>query len=165
MMTSRLAVSPSLELTLQKPPQNQEPHFCTESEYMVHRSGYRIFLTAPYELRFDGIFGLAYDTLAVDKVVPPFYDMVNRKLVQEPIFSFRVGPSESDGGEVVFGGIDPAHYTGDIEYFPVTKKGYWQIGLQHVSMGNLVNMTPWTHRYVTETLASVNPDDGCRGCD
>jgi saccharopepsin len=89
--------------------------------------------------KFDGIFGLAYDALAVDHVVPPFYDMVNRKLVQEPIFTFRMGSTESDGGEVVFGGVDENHYTGELEYFPVNHKGYWQIGLEEITMGNLVS--------------------------
>lgn len=67
--------------------------------------------------------------------------MVNRGLVQEPKFSFRMGPSDNDGGEVVFGGVDSSHYTGELEYFPVTKKGYWQIELQQVSMGSLVSST------------------------
>lgn len=103
----------------------------------------KCFLNEPTlaERRFDGIFGLAYDTLAVDHTVPPFYSMVNQKLVEKSVFSFRIGPSESDGGEVVFGGIDPAHYTGTIEYFPVTKKGYWQIGLQTITMGPLVSLS------------------------
>lgn len=89
--------------------------------------------------KFDGIFGLAYDTLAVGHVVPPFYDMVNRKLVQEPIFTFRMGSTESDGGEVVFGGVDTDHYTGELEFYPVNHKGYWQIGLKMITMGGLVS--------------------------
>ena len=93
-----------------------------------------------FAIRFDGIFGLAYDSLAVQHAVPPFYDMVNRQLVTDPVFSFRIGPSETDGGEVVFGGIDPDHYTGPLTYFSVTKQGYWQIGLDSVTMGHLVSV-------------------------
>ena len=93
--------------------------------------------------KFDGIFGLAYDNLAVDRVVPPFYDMVNRKLVKEPVFTFRMGSTESDGGEVVFGGVDTDHYNGELEFFPVNHEGYWQIGLKEVTMGSLVgNCSP-----------------------
>ncbi|KAF9510842.1 hypothetical protein BS47DRAFT_1373240 [Hydnum rufescens UP504] len=87
--------------------------------------------------KFDGILGLAFNTIAVNNIVPPFYSMISGGLLDEPIFSFRIGPSEQDGGEVVFGGIDPTHYTGDIEYFPVSKKGYWEIQLQRVALGNV----------------------------
>ena len=35
-------------------------------------------------------------------------------------------PNAEDGGEIVFGGTNPAHYTGDITWTPITRKGYWQ---------------------------------------
>ncbi|KAF8147604.1 endopeptidase [Mycena galopus ATCC 62051] len=54
--------------------------------------------------KFDG---LAYDTI-----------MINQKLIDKPVFSFRIGSSEEDGGEVVFGGIDHSAYTGTIAYVP-----------------------------------------------
>ena len=33
----------------------------------------------------------------------------------------------SFGGELVFGGTDPTHYTGTITYIPVTSDEYWQV--------------------------------------
>jgi saccharopepsin len=31
--------------------------------------------------------------------------MVDQNLLDEPVFSFRVGTSEEDGGEAIFGGV------------------------------------------------------------
>ena len=34
---------------------------------------------------------------------------------------------DEEGGELVFGGVDPNHFKGKYTYVPVTQKGYWQI--------------------------------------
>jgi len=89
--------------------------------------------------KFDGILGLAYDTIAVNHITPPFYNFVNQKLVDEPVFTFRVGSSEEDGGEAVFGGIDDSHYKGSsIHYVPVRQKAYWEVELEKISFGDEV---------------------------
>lgn len=55
--------------------------------------------------------------------------MVDQNLVKEPVFSFwfNRNADEEQGGEIVFGGVDPDHYKGEHTYVPVTKKGYWQV--------------------------------------
>jgi saccharopepsin len=90
--------------------------------------------------KFDGIFGLGFDRISVKGVVPPFYHMVNRDLIEEPVFSFYLsnaneGGDESNGGELVFGGVDDAHFTGDIHYAPITRKGYWEVELEDIKFG------------------------------
>jgi saccharopepsin len=86
--------------------------------------------------RFDGILGLAYDTIAVKHVVPPFYALLDQGLLDKPVFSFRIGSSEDDGGEVTFGGIDENAYEGKIKYAPVRRKAYWEVELEKVAFGD-----------------------------
>ena len=68
--------------------------------------------------QFDGIFGLAYDRISVSGVVPPFYQMVSQKLVDEPFFGCYMGDvNQGDGeGELTFGYVNPEHYNGEIHW-------------------------------------------------
>jgi len=86
--------------------------------------------------KFDGILGLGYDTISVNHITPPFYSMINAGLLDSPVFSFRLGSSEEDGGEAVFGGIDHSAYSGKITYVPVRRKAYWEVELEKVSFGD-----------------------------
>lgn len=61
--------------------------------------------------------------------------MIEQGLVDSPVFSFRLGSSEEDGGEAIFGGVDSTAYSGDIHYVPVRRKAYWEVELQKVSLG------------------------------
>ncbi|KAJ9066960.1 aspartic proteinase precursor [Entomophthora muscae] len=86
--------------------------------------------------RFDGIFGLGYDTISVNRITPPFYKMVDQGL--EPVFSFWLNTNggSDHGGEMVLGGVDKKHYKGKITWVPVTRKGYWEVSLDKVAFGD-----------------------------
>lgn len=62
--------------------------------------------------------------------------MINQKLLDSKVFSFRLGSSDSDGGEAIFGGIDTSAFTGQIQYAPVRRKAYWEVELSQVSFGD-----------------------------
>ncbi|KAI1259597.1 aspartic peptidase domain-containing protein [Xylariaceae sp. FL1019] len=86
--------------------------------------------------RFDGILGMGFDRLSVNGIVPPFYQMVNQKLIDEPVFAFYLsGENGGDDSEVVFGGVDKDHYTGKITEIPLRRKAYWEVDLDSISFG------------------------------
>ncbi|GAA5886638.1 hypothetical protein JCM6882_005841 [Rhodosporidiobolus microsporus] len=84
--------------------------------------------------KFDGILGLAYDTISVQHVVPPFYQMINQGLLDSPQFGFWLG-KDPEQGEATFGGVDEKHFTGKIDWVPVRRKGYWEVELEKVKFG------------------------------
>ncbi|KAF9980210.1 Vacuolar protease A [Mortierella antarctica] len=87
--------------------------------------------------KFDGIFGLGYDTISVLGVVPPFYNLVHQKLVDEPIFGFHLAQAGgSTGGQMTLGGVDPNLFTGEMQWHNVRRKGYWEIDLTKVRLGD-----------------------------
>lgn len=88
--------------------------------------------------KFDGIMGLGYDTISVAGVVPPFYNMIKQKLISEAIFSFylaRAVDGMSEGGSLVFGGVEEEYFEGPLKYAPVVRKGYWEVELSSFSVG------------------------------
>lgn len=91
--------------------------------------------------KFDGILGLGYDTIAVNHVTPPFYNALNQGLLEEPVFSFRLGNTEkdaNDGGTFTIGGVDDSLYTGKLTYLPVRRKAYWEVKFDSIGLGDEV---------------------------
>jgi phytepsin len=90
--------------------------------------------------KFDGILGMGWEQISVDKVTPPFYNLVKQRLVKDNVFSFWLNRDEDSdsgpGGELVLGGIDPEHHIGPHTWLNVTREGYWQIAMDDVLLGD-----------------------------
>lgn len=86
--------------------------------------------------KFDGILGMGYPSISVDQVVPVFYNMISEHLVQSPVFAFYLDRDETGklGGELLLGGTDPNHFTGNLSYVPVDKEGYWQFKMDGIKI-------------------------------
>uniref|UniRef100_A0A1I8NMS2 Peptidase A1 domain-containing protein n=1 Tax=Stomoxys calcitrans TaxID=35570 RepID=A0A1I8NMS2_STOCA len=89
---------------------------------------------------FDGIMGMAYQTIAVDNVVPPFYNMFSQGLVDSAVFSFYLARNGTsiNGGELILGGVDPSLYSGYLTYVNVSQQGYWQFEMESASISGYV---------------------------
>uniref|UniRef100_A0A1J3CGA5 Aspartic proteinase A2 n=1 Tax=Noccaea caerulescens TaxID=107243 RepID=A0A1J3CGA5_NOCCA len=88
--------------------------------------------------KFDGVLGLGFQEISVGNAVPLWYNMVDQELVKEKVFSFWLNRDTQGetGGEIVFGGVDPAHFRGNHTYVSVTRKGYWQFNMGDILIGN-----------------------------
>ncbi|KAK3640647.1 aspartic proteinase precursor [Elasticomyces elasticus] len=86
--------------------------------------------------RFDGIMGLGYDTISVNHITPPFYTMIDQGLLDEPVFAFYLGDTNSgEDSEAIFGGINKDHYTGEMTKIPLRRKAYWEVDLDAITFG------------------------------
>lgn len=103
--------------------------------------------------QFDGILGLAFQTIAVDGMTPVFVNMVRQGLVDQPVFSFYLSNEDGVDGELNFGGITEEHFTGDITYVPVSSQTYWQIELGGIQI-NGQNMTT-AHKAIVDSGTSL----------
>ncbi|KAK3724485.1 aspartic proteinase precursor [Vermiconidia calcicola] len=88
--------------------------------------------------RFDGIMGLGYDTISVNKIPPPFYNMIDQDLLDEPVFSFYLSDTNDEGAEseCMFGGVNKEHYTGEMVKIPLRRKAYWEVDLDAITFGD-----------------------------
>jgi len=87
--------------------------------------------------QFDGILGLGYDSISVNKIPPPFYNMIKQDNLDEPVFAFYLGNAEQES-EACFGGINKEHYTGEMIKLPVRRKAYWEVDFDAITFGDEV---------------------------
>eukprot|EP01063_Lacrimia_lanifica_P037434 TRINITY_DN7684_c0_g1_i1.p1 TRINITY_DN7684_c0_g1~~TRINITY_DN7684_c0_g1_i1.p1 ORF type:complete len:378 (+),score=162.00 TRINITY_DN7684_c0_g1_i1:56-1189(+) len=88
--------------------------------------------------KFDGIVGLAFEGIAALHMKPPFPMFVEQGAVEKGSFAFYMTnqpDGTTQGSELVLGGTNPEHYTGDFSYFPLADTMLWQIRGDEVSVG------------------------------
>jgi len=80
--------------------------------------------------KFDGILGMAFQSISVDHITPPFQNLVQQGLVQNNVFGFYLSATDGSQGELTLGGIDSNHYTGQLTYVPLISETYWEAELR-----------------------------------
>jgi len=97
--------------------------------------------------KFDGILGLAFESISVDAVTPVWYNIMSQNLVDQNVFSFWLSkdPSGPVGGELILGGVDTNRFTGPITYAPLFSETYWAIYVDNVLVnGSSIGACPST---------------------
>ena len=84
--------------------------------------------------QFDGIIGLAFKSISVDQMTPVFQAFVQHHLLLENVFGFYL-ESSGQNGELEIGGIDRAHYSGDLTWIPLSSDTYWETKLDGIKIG------------------------------
>jgi len=90
---------------------------------------------AYYLAKFDGILGLGWDSIVVGGGPTIFNQLVKSGQLDEPVFAFYLTGSDGKDGELLLGGVDPAHYSGNFDTIPLTSETYWQVALTGVRVG------------------------------
>lgn len=113
--------------------------------------------------KFDGICGMAWQSISVDGVEPVWYKMLDDS--DEKVFAFYFGSvSKGASSEMTIGGTDPNHYQGDFTYVPLSSKTYWQFKVDSLTAGEIneesINAIADTGTSLiagpTDVMASIN---------
>lgn len=109
--------------------------YCTDARQGLG-CAHRIPGLAFVESKFDGILGMGWDSISVDKLPQPMDQIFNnKKICKDAVFAFWLNRNEqgSQGGEMTLCETDPKHYQGAIAWEALTHEDYWRINLGKVS--------------------------------
>lgn len=58
-------------------------------------------------------------------------------MIDEAVFGFYLAQADgSTGGQMTLGGVDSNHFTGDLKWHNVRRKGYWEIDMSKIQLGD-----------------------------
>jgi len=107
--------------------------------------------------QFDGILGMAFKELSVGNTATVFDNLFAQGLVEKNLFAFWLNRdlSRQSGGVLNLGGVDSAYYTGDFDYVPLSKIGYWQFKVDSVSVGSNIKICSNGCQVIADTGTSL----------
>lgn len=88
----------------------------------------------------DGILGLGWPSLAVDKVVPPMQNLLDQ--LDQPIFTVWMDrvkdhiPMGENAGLITYGALDPVNCDATVTYTPLSSTTYWQFPIDGFAVGS-----------------------------
>jgi hypothetical protein len=90
------------------------------------------------EQQIDGIFGLAFQELAVDNIKPPVQTMIDQNMLANPWFTVWMTMTHAEnetGGLITIGDYDHKHCSDNVDWVPLSKASFYQFTLDGVRVG------------------------------
>lgn len=103
--------------------------------------------------KFDGILGMAFQSISVDNITTPFDNLVKQNLVSQNVFGFYLSGTDGSQGELTLGGFDQNHFSGQLTYVPLISDTYWEAQLDGLTL-NGASVTTAT-KVVLDTGTSI----------
>lgn len=82
---------------------------------------------------FDGILGLAWDSISVDHTTTVFQNLIAQNPTTKKQFAFFLPDYSSQQGQLDIGGANPDHYTGELREVKLTNETYWETRASKIS--------------------------------
>lgn len=108
----------------------------------------------------DGILGLAFQSISVNNVTPPFINAINQGLVTQPLFSVYLetdNGSEDDapgGGVYTFGDIDTVNCGAVIDWVDLSDETWWEFPIDSCNVSD-TSISADTSYVVSDTGTSL----------
>lgn len=109
---------------------------------------------------YDGILGMAFNSISVDGIPTVYSNMEAQGLVQGPQFAFYLSATDGSQGELTLGGYDETKFDGELTWVPVTSETYWEVQLDDLTVGgqSITNCTKAVLDTGTSILAGPSAD-------
>lgn len=87
--------------------------------------------------KFDGLLGMAWQTISEDDVPTVFQRLYQENLVSDFSFSFYLSQiAGQTGSQLILGGVDSSLFTGELQYHSLASESYWLINLDGITAGS-----------------------------
>eukprot|EP00746_Dinoflagellata_sp_MGD_P145801 gnl/MRDRNA2_/MRDRNA2_78368_c0_seq2.p1 gnl/MRDRNA2_/MRDRNA2_78368_c0~~gnl/MRDRNA2_/MRDRNA2_78368_c0_seq2.p1 ORF type:complete len:539 (-),score=80.49 gnl/MRDRNA2_/MRDRNA2_78368_c0_seq2:62-1678(-) len=82
----------------------------------------------------DGVMGLGFKSISEYGIPTPFESMIRQNLISKAMFAFYLHEDPTQG-ELVIGGLDESHYTGELHDVPLISADFWEVRLDALRVG------------------------------
>jgi hypothetical protein len=114
-----------------------------------------------YDLgKFDGILGMAFQSISVDNIPTVYDNLETQGLVDSSQFGLFLGATDGSVGELTLGGYDSSKFSGSLSWIPLISESYWEVELDGLSLGGtrMTNATKAVLDSGTSIMAGPSDD-------